>query len=254
MTHRIDRFLVPVLPALALLAGIGAVWTRALPWQWMLRGLLVVGLAANFVTITCGLGADNRFFASYDTLRYDPDRTDPWHLWLEEHVPPGKQVLLVGDAQPFDLEVPAIYSTTFDMSPFEEWVYRKTPDEVEQKFAEEGISHIYVRWDEIKRYQSPSNYGFSSFVAPTVFQELIEFEILDDPTFDPKSPTRMVYPVRPPRPKDGPANPAQQKFGATAPASANEPSTTPTPGTSAPADESAPVRPPTPSDPPAAKR
>lgn len=207
MTHRIDRFLVPALPALALMAGIGAVWSNEIPWRWTVRGLLFVGLLANFHTVTCGIGADNRFFVAYDTLRYDPDRTDPWHHWLKEHVPDGKRALLVGDAQPFDMEIPVIYSTTFDLSPFEEWVYMKPASEVHQKLLDERISHVYVRWDEIKRYQSPGNYGFSSFVAPTVFQELIDFEILGEPIFDPQNPLRMVYPVLPPPSAGSPGQP-----------------------------------------------
>jgi len=197
MTHRIERFLVPVLPALALMAGIGAVWTRLSPWQWMLRALLIVGLAANFITITCGLGADNRFFASYETLRRDPERTDSWHVWLDENVPPGKKVILVGDAQPFDLEVPSIYSTTFDVSPFELWVYGKTPEAVNKKFAEEGISHVYVRWDEIRRYQSPGNYGFSIAIAPSLFQDMIDAGILGEPIYRQDDVTRQVFPVKP---------------------------------------------------------
>lgn len=202
MTHRIDRFLVPALPALALMAGIGAVWTRAVPWQWMLRGLLFVGLGANFITVTCPLGADNRYFVSYATLRYDPERTDSWHQWLKENVPAGKQALLVGDAQPFDLELPAIYSTTFDVSPLETWLKAaETPDEVWQSLTDAGISHIYVRWDEIKRYQSPGNYGFSNLISPSVFKGLIDYGVLDNPIFIPKDATRMVYPVPPVKPK-----------------------------------------------------
>jgi hypothetical protein len=168
MTHRIDRFLVPLIPALALMAGIGATWSRAEAWKWVLRGYLVLGLAANLITVTCGLGADNRYFVAYQTLRYDPDREDPWHVWLKEHVPPGKKVLLVGDAQPFDLEVPALYSTAFDLSPFEKWVREHNVGEILQLFDQAGVSHIYVRWDEIERYQSLGNYGFSTFVPCSI--------------------------------------------------------------------------------------
>lgn len=217
MTHRIDRFLVPALPALALMAGIGAVWTKAVPWQWMLRGLLLVGLGANFITVTCPLGADNRYFVSYATLRYDPEGADPWHQWLKENVPPGKQALLVADAQPFDLELPAMYSTTFDVSPLETWVKAaETPPEVWQSLADARISHIYVRWDEIKRYQSPGNYGFSNLISPSLFKGLIDYGVLDNPIFIPEDATRMVYPVRPVKP-DAEGDPAPQAESAKAP-------------------------------------
>jgi len=231
-THRIDRFLVPALPALAVMAGIGAVWTRVVVWQWTLRGLLVLGLAANFVTVTCGLGADNRYFASYARLRYDPNTTDFWHGWLKENVPPGKRALLVGDAQPFNLEAPALYSTTFDISPFANWLYGKTADEALQKLNEERISHVYVRWDEIKRYRSPGNYGFADFINLSLFQELIDRGVLDNPIFIPSDPLRMVYPVRP-LPTHSDASPeAKAPLGAEAKAaeSGSAPALSPTDG------------------------
>ncbi len=53
-THRIDRFWVPVLPVVALLAGIGATWSTARWWRITLLLLLGVGLLSNFVVITVG--------------------------------------------------------------------------------------------------------------------------------------------------------------------------------------------------------
>ncbi|MCD4727583.1 MAG: glycosyltransferase family 39 protein, partial [Pirellulales bacterium] len=50
-THRIDRFWMPVLPVAALLAGAGAgaCWNVERWWRGLLRGLLITGLAANFL-------------------------------------------------------------------------------------------------------------------------------------------------------------------------------------------------------------
>ena len=94
-THRIDRFWIPVLPVVALLAGAGTCWNLERWWRRLLAGLLVAGLAANFL-LAAG-GQANAWFVSLAQLRDAPEWIDPWHAYLNHHVREGR-VLLVGDA------------------------------------------------------------------------------------------------------------------------------------------------------------
>ncbi|MHB1035395.1 MAG: glycosyltransferase family 39 protein [Pirellulales bacterium] len=178
-THRIDRFWIPALPVLALLAGVGATWTASLAWRRVLLIVLSLGLVANFLVVASGPGGYNRYFVPLDELRRDPNRVDPWHAWLNRHVPPGHKVLMVGDAQVFDLEVPVLYNTCFDPSIFESLVRDCTPDEIRAALAARHISHVFVHWSEIARYRSPGNYGFTDFVQPGVFDKLVRQGVLE---------------------------------------------------------------------------
>lgn len=176
LTHRIDRFWIPALPLLALLAGAGAAWSPERLWRRALVILLVFGAVANFLTATSVGGGYNRYFVSLKRLRDDPQRVDPWHRYFNRHARGGK-VLLVGDAQPFDLEVPALYNTCFDDSIFEQLVKDRSPEEVRAALAGRGITHVFVHWGEIARYRA--TYGFTEFVQPEVFARLVQAGVLE---------------------------------------------------------------------------
>ncbi|HEV3004707.1 MAG TPA: hypothetical protein VGX78_09605, partial [Pirellulales bacterium] len=164
-THRIDRFWIPVLPVVALLAGLGATWSSRPAWRGVLVTTLVCGLTVNWLFVISG-GPD--FYTGYfrplqPQLRYDTQRADFWHVYLNHAVPEGFGVLTVGDAQVFDLEMPVLYNTVFDDSVFEEIFMdhdkvRPTAD-ILAELKRRRISHVYVHWGEIKRYQQPGNYG-----------------------------------------------------------------------------------------------
>ncbi len=183
LTHRIDRFWIPAVPLLALLAGAGACWSRRPWWRWLLIAVLVLGLVANFLVADLAVGY-GRYFVSLDRLRHDveqvdhPGRVDPWHHYLNTHVGRGR-VLMVGDAEVFDLEVPVLYNTCFDDCLFEQLVREHSAEEIRAALAVRGISHVYVDWGEIRRYRSPGNYGFTDFVRPPVFEELVGRGILE---------------------------------------------------------------------------
>jgi hypothetical protein len=177
-THRIDRFLLPALPLAALLAGLGAAWSGAESWRRTLAAFLAFGLVYNFLVIAGGMCTDNRYLADLETLRVDARRVNPWHLYFNSHANEVTGLLLVGDAQPFDLEVPVLYNTVFDDSALEQLVRDKTPVEVRQTLARRGISHVYVAWDEIARYRQPGNYGISDYLRPQVFADLVAEGVL----------------------------------------------------------------------------
>ena len=176
-THRIDRFWIPALPLVALLAGVGACWGRRPWWRRVLIVVLVVGLAVNFL-VADSVVVYNRYFVDLEHLRRDPDRVDPWHAYFNAHAGRGR-VLMVGEAQVFDLEVPVLYNTCFDDCLFERLVRGRNAEEIREAFAEKGITHLYVDWGEIARYRSPGNYGFTGFVQRSVFDDLVKQGIIE---------------------------------------------------------------------------
>jgi hypothetical protein len=204
-THRIERFWVPVLSVVALLAGIGATWTAAPAWRLGMVPFIAFGLVSNFVLITSGALGDNRYFADLNLLRTDPARIDPWHSYLNEHARDVTGVLLVGDAEPFDLEVPALYNTVFDDNLFESIARGRTAEEVRKALADRNISHVYVKWSEVARYRSPGNYGFTRFVEPAVFDALVKAGVLAELPAIGDNPNELyrVLPASPDRAVDG---------------------------------------------------
>jgi hypothetical protein len=175
-THRIDRFWVPVLPIVALLAGVGATWTSARGWRWAVLALLILSTTYGLICMTSGviLGTDRKFFVALEVLRRDPMRVDGTHLYLNERRQQVGAVLLVGDAQPFDLEVESVlYNTTFDPSVLVQMLGDTRPASVHRELLLRGVTHIYVHWGEIDRYRSPGNYGFAREIQPEFFQRLM---------------------------------------------------------------------------------
>jgi len=183
LTHRIDRFWIPVLPLAAMAAGLGATWSRDRVWRYAMIVFLVAGTAANFVACTAATFLadsavwyqENAYFAPLDQLRKTPRRVGEWHAYLNREARHGR-VLLVGDAQPFDLEMPVLYNTCFDDSILEPLVKGRSPQQVRAALAERGITHVYVDWDEIARYRR--TYGYPEFVQPDVFDQLVADGIL----------------------------------------------------------------------------
>ncbi|MHB8974812.1 MAG: hypothetical protein ACYC3X_30690 [Pirellulaceae bacterium] len=175
-THRLERFVVPAWPLLALVAGIGATWSGARGWRVTLWTVLGMGLAANFTLVASPLLVGNSFLVSLDQLRDDPRVTTVSiaHRYLNAHVPPGRQALLVGDAGVFNLRVPSLYSTCFDTCILEQLTRGRDAAQRRAQLAEQRVSHIYVNWAEIRRYRQPGNYGFSDYVTPALLHEELE--------------------------------------------------------------------------------
>jgi hypothetical protein len=141
-------------------------------------GLLIVALLGNFLVAgSGGRGCDNGFFMSIDRLRDDPLRVSPWHRYFNREATHGR-ILLVGDAEPFDLRMPVLYSTCFDDSPFERLAKGRTAEEVRSGLRARGITHIYVDWGEIARYRRRNGYGFSAYFQPGVFGRLVDRGVL----------------------------------------------------------------------------
>jgi hypothetical protein len=180
-THRVDRFWVPVLPVLALLAGVGAAWSASRVWHTAVTVLLLGGLAANLLFLLSAGVYDHRYLVSLERLRRDeasepndPSRVPPIHRYLNDNALAGDRVLLVGDAQPFDLELPALYNTCFDECLFERLMRGRTAAQRRAALRQLQITYVSVNWSEIDRYRSPGNYGFTEYVT----KELVRKELV----------------------------------------------------------------------------
>jgi hypothetical protein len=195
-THRIDRFWIPVLPVLALLAGIGAVWSTSLAWRRATLATLVVGLGTSFAYVTSHEVTYNSYFVSLSRTRKDSGRVNGWHQVLNAYVPPGCGVLSVGDAQVFDIEVPVTYNTVFDASAVASICEGRSAQEIASELRRRNISHVFVDWREIRRYRQPGNYGgIPDFVTKEFFQGLVRQRVLDLPWEISLLPEQQVYPV-----------------------------------------------------------
>jgi hypothetical protein len=206
LTHRIDRFWVPMTPIVALLAGIGAAWLAGLLDSdrqrvqssasiWIRRGTLglclVTMTAVNLVLVTSRIGGFNNYLLDLGVAgRMAATLTAPEVVYLNEHLPPGAKVLAVGDAEMFEARFPVVYNTVFDRSIFEQWfgsplAIRSADEKLlhdaeanRLKLRAQGITHVYVNWLEILRYRSPGNYGYTDFVKPRRLIELQQLGIL----------------------------------------------------------------------------
>ncbi len=183
LTHRIDRFLVPILPLVALLAGIGAASFGDRAWRGTILAILCLGFAFNLVLVTSPVPGDNRFLSSYESMRRDEPTDGPFsaermhraHKYLNANIQPGFAVMAVGEAQVFDFEMPVFYNTCFDDCVFETMMKNHTKDERMTALREKRISHVFIFWYELERYRSPGNYGYSDYVTP----ELVEQEFVE---------------------------------------------------------------------------
>jgi hypothetical protein len=108
-------------------------------------------------------------------------------------------VLLVGNATPFDLEMPAFYNTCFDDCLLCQWMLGKSPAERHDELISRRIAWVLVDWPEIERYRSPGNYGFDPRFTPELLTELVAQGVLGPPLqfgSDASERPIEIYPVR----------------------------------------------------------
>lgn len=186
ITHRLDRFLVPALPLLALMAGFGYLFVKEQGGAAIARIFLGVGLLYSVLfLVQFGSAADTRWFVSLAHLRTDPpsgerganpvlrtsntvQRISPVERWLQDRLKPDEAVLLVGGARVWDLPgktqaVNVYYNTCFDDCVLLDWRAGKKPDEVEKfraEFQSRKVRYVCVDWGELERYLGPGNYGY----------------------------------------------------------------------------------------------
>jgi hypothetical protein len=182
LTHRLDRFWLPMLPCLAILAGLGADWSER--WSWrIVRGLILgVAILCNFIDCTTALTGLNEWTGSLAFLRRDlPRRLNEPLATIDQELPRTAKILLVGQAAVFHVNLEILYNTVFNPETIELLAGGKTPAEFHHALKERGITHIYVDWKEIKRHRDPAGYGFTPFVTRERFAGWVEASILDRP-------------------------------------------------------------------------
>ena len=207
LTHRLDRFLLPFVPFIALLAALGTCFTNRLAWQRFVIAFLALGFVTSFICITSryALG-DTRYLVALTDLRddevleVDPDYShmNEAHRYINQHVPPDHRVMLVGEAQVFPVERQILYNTCFDDCVMEQMFAGKSRDERLKALRAANISHIFIFWRELERYRAAGNYGYSDYVTrELVEQELIEEQQLLKPVKIPLDPQKgQLFEVR----------------------------------------------------------
>lgn len=189
LTHRIDRFWIPLIPVASVLAGAGVWWTSNKIWKCAAGTAVALCVLFNLAFIStpyCGL---NAWLGDYDEL-WDTTQTTASTVQAVNNLklPADSKVLCVGEAQVFDAQFPLVYNTVFDISIFEQWCSAdepgiepgnqplKPPGQIDQKLRDEGVTHVLVNWAEILRYRM--TYGYADFVAPRRFAELLQSGVL----------------------------------------------------------------------------
>ena len=183
LTHRLDRFWIPLIPLVALLSGGGVWWATNQFWRYAAGTFVTLCVLFNLgfiTTINCGL---NTWLGDLAEVRDKSEFTSEPVAYLNRvRLPTDAKVLFVGEAQIFDARVPLVYNTVFDISIFEQWCSANEPgvpvadqkmkstDEIRERLKSEGITHILVNWQEILRYRT--TYGISEFLAPWRFEHL----------------------------------------------------------------------------------
>lgn len=198
-THRLLRFLVPVLPVIGTVAAI--LWYRFYEASKtkLCRTVYLVLLSA------CGLYAGSLALLSTPGLLLplknlidDPDRCAVATLPEIQDLrfgETGSTLLLIGDARAFAYRrVPILYNTCWDNACLArllpEGDYRQnakawTDEEVrtiKTNFREKGIGKVLVDNNEIKRFLSPGNYGLTDeeYMTPHLMERLVKAGVLEE--------------------------------------------------------------------------
>lgn len=185
-THRLERFLVPTIPLgiFLVMGGVELAWQRGTPFRIAIG--LMLGLGVFYQMTAClFLTGDNRILVPLALLRDDAPvqeqatpRTSAAHRWLNANILSEEKVLLVGDAQVFDLEMPVLYNTCFDRSILVDLLADHSPEEFVAELQSQGIRYVWIDQNELKRYRSPGNYGYDPRLTDAYLLSLIENQVL----------------------------------------------------------------------------
>jgi hypothetical protein len=204
LTHRIDRFWLPVLPCLAILAGLGADWSTRWSWSILLGVILAIALFCNFIDCTTALTGLNEWTGNLALLRTDlPRRLNPPLAAIDKTLGRDAKILLVGQAAVYHVKHQILYNTVFNPETIEVLAAGKTPAEFSRILKDRSITHVYVDWKEIKRHRAKGGYGFTDFVTRERLNGWVQAGVLGTPLpielEDRPSPSALeqeLYPVR----------------------------------------------------------
>lgn len=192
LTHRIDRFWIPVIPLLSVVGASTWSLSRSGIWRTSLGTMIAAATAFNLYFCHTTLVGYHVRLTDLDAARQQSIRADIRSL--NRSISPNAKVLMVGDAEVFDATFPLAYSTVFDDCLFEEWTVDAddattaaeqrrmlSPGQILANFRARGITHIHVHWGEILRYRLPGSYGFTEYVQPSRFHDLVHQNLLSPP-------------------------------------------------------------------------
>ena len=175
LTHRLDRFWLPLLPAMAVLAGLGGDWIRSRGWSLVLGLILLVSLLTNFTYISTDLAGLSDWTGDLVHLRrHIPKRLNAPLAAIDAELPDDAKVLLVGSGRGLPFRITASSTTRFSTRrSIETLATGKDPEEFRRTLRGPGhLTHVYVDWFEIQRHRKPGGYGFTDFVTPERFDGL----------------------------------------------------------------------------------
>lgn len=193
LTHRIDRFWVPLIPVIALLAGVGFQFSKGKLWKMTSRGFLVLVLVYNLGYISTELCGYNGYLVDHDKAKLMTEGLSSGIQFINENLTDEDKVLCIGEAAVFDTRIPVVYNTVFDYSIFEEWFSKNEPGvahkdqefksagEIQSLLKEKGVTYLLVNWAEILRYRPDYSYGYTDFVMPERFEKLQEMGVIGSP-------------------------------------------------------------------------
>lgn len=192
LTHRIDRFWIPLIPLLSLLAGCAWLLSAASWWKRLLLTTIAVATVFNVWFCSTGLVGFHAGLMDLNTARDMPMVAGPGMRFLNRTLPASARVLMVGEASVFDSGFHAVYHTVFDDCIFEEWTTladdrhlpvrqrrMQSADDIRRTLRTHGITHVYVNWGEILRYRT--TYGYTEYVQPLRFRQLVDQNVLRPP-------------------------------------------------------------------------
>jgi hypothetical protein len=192
LTHRIDRFWIAGIPLLCVIAGSAWVMSSSRIWKAFAGAAIVITTIFNVWFSTTALVGFHVGLMDLNAARNLTIRSDIRHL--NQTLGSTDRVLMVGEAEVFDATFPLLYNTVFDDSLFEEWTVDPNTGEqpartrplrdrmaILEELRRRGVTHVYVNWAEILRYRLPGSYGYSEFVQPSRFAEMVEMHVLRPP-------------------------------------------------------------------------
>jgi hypothetical protein len=183
-THRVDRFWLPLLPPLAVLAGLGADWVRNRGWSILLGTITTFALITNLTDVSSALAGLNAWTGNLVSLRRDS--TASWNqslASLDSELPKNAHPLIVGQAAVFHLERDVTYNTVFDVEIIELLADGKSDQGFREALRERNLTHIYVDWEQVERHRKPGGYGFTEFVQRPRFDGWVAAGVLERPLY-----------------------------------------------------------------------
>jgi hypothetical protein len=195
LTHRVDRFWLPLLPPLAVLAGLGGDWIRHLGWSIVRNLILSIVLLTNLTYISTDLAGLSEWTRDLTFLRdHIPRRLNAPLATMDATLPDDAKILLVGQAAVFYVNHRVVYNTVFNQETIETLASGKDSEGFRRALRDLHLTHIYVDWFEIQRHRKPGGYGFTDFVTPERFARWVQDGVLERET--PVAEAQELYRIR----------------------------------------------------------